>query len=202
MDRARGRVGRPRRGSRARAKHLYGGICDAVRAGAAGGRMERARHLVAAQGPSCLRGAPGRGGYLQRCQSLAQARPRDGAHQVRHLFHDQVHEPRRFARARVHRRHGVGDARRHGDGTGPAHEGVPGGCRVAGRASVRGARGGHHHRQDPKRFAHRGQCVERPVRHGHQARVRRAHEAPCAVPHRRGARLACECGDVGAPRPR
>ena len=66
---------------------------------------------------------------VQRREPLSQARPRADAGQVRHLLHDDLPQPGRRAGARLSRRLGPPQSRRHRDGAGAVHQGRPGGRR-------------------------------------------------------------------------
>ena len=101
-------------------------------ASSSGRRVARAARVARGRRRLQRRGAPAGRRRVQRGQQVAQARPRDAAHQVRHQLHRQVHEPGRRARPPLHGRHRPHHARRHRDGAGPAHQGVPGGARAFG----------------------------------------------------------------------
>ena len=85
-----------------------------------------------------------------------QARPGADAGQVRHFVHLDDVQPGRRAAARLHRRHGAAESRRHRDGPGPVHEGRAGRRDGVRTAAVGDPRLGHRHLQGPQHLGERG----------------------------------------------
>ena len=99
--------------------------------------------------------APHRSGPLQRDQPGAQEGPGPHAGEVRHLLQPAAPEPGRGPGARLHRRIGAREPRRHRDGPGPEHQGGASGGAGTGPAAGARALFGHRHEQGRQHLGHR-----------------------------------------------
>ena len=125
-----------------------------------------------------------------------QARHRAHAGEVRHLVQRDASQPGRRAGARLHRRHGAAEPRRHRDGPGPAHQGRAG--RRAPSFGVAVERDPHHrdrHEQGAEHLGDRGIVGPRSQRQGGAGRGAHDHASAsiefAAQQYRRGRRIRC-----------
>ena len=121
---------------------------------------------------------------LQRRPPAHQAGARHDPGEVRHLVQLHDLQPGRRARARLHRRLGAHQPRRHRDGSGSAHEDAPGRRHQPRAAARAGAAGAHTHRQGAQHLCHGSELGSRPQRRCGQAGLRADHRPA----HRRGCR--------------
>ena len=132
----------------------------------AGRRQHRARARRRAGGEQRLSRAARSDRHVQREERGPQARPGADAGQVRHLLQPRPSEPGRRPGARLWRRLGARQPRRHGDGPGPEHQGGAGGGARARDRLRRRPRHRHRHAEGGQHLGHRGLDRQRPERQG------------------------------------
>ena len=141
-------------------------------------RQHHPRARRRARGDEPLSRPPRRHRRLQREKRSPQARPGADAAEVRHLVQPRPSQPGRRAGARLRRRLGARQPRRHGDGPGPQHQGRAG-RRARARHRVRcGPRHRHRHPEGRQHLGDGGLDRQRPERQGGAGRGAADQGAP------------------------